>query len=249
VLQDRGLQLSNLDDPAFYHSASTPSSRLVTDLQPLAMASHVCAHKDVRQAESLRTCMSCGETLHLWQPLEVTEASGTSVQPSLADASPGLYHIYGDLPLTSGIVIRLVVLLPGKLQDPICCTITAASPYSEKYEALPYTWATEDGDDQKTGRVHCPNGIIPITENCEAALRQLRLESMPRQLWVDAICINQSSIKERNNQVGLMAKSFGWHQQCIFAYMIEVVITQTACTGWPAQTSIAKLPKSGHPQS
>jgi hypothetical protein len=41
-------------------------------------------------------------------------------------------------------------------------------------------------------------------KNCEAALRRLRLPSAPRQLWVDAICIDQTNIEERNHQVGMM---------------------------------------------
>jgi hypothetical protein len=44
----------------------------------------------------------------------------------------------------------------------------------------------------------------PVTTNLEAALRYLRHESMVRILWIDAICIDQSNIEERNHQVPLM---------------------------------------------
>ncbi|KAK4231435.1 heterokaryon incompatibility protein-domain-containing protein, partial [Podospora fimiseda] len=45
---------------------------------------------------------------------------------------------------------------------------------------------------------------LSITSNLEKALRQLRQTNSVRILWVDAICINQNSIEERNHQVNLM---------------------------------------------
>jgi Heterokaryon incompatibility protein (HET) len=40
-----------------------------------------------------------------------------------------------------------------------------------------------------------------VTTNLESALRHLRLKNDARRLWIDAICINQSDILERNHQV------------------------------------------------
>jgi hypothetical protein len=176
-----------------------------TNFHPASMASETCAHRDIQEFDNLRCCMSCGETLHLWQ---LPQGSKHISLAKTHDSSQGLAHTYSDLRLSTGQAIRLVVLLPGLFADPICCTIATVDPYKEQYEALSYTWATEDGDDRKTGRVHCPDGIISVTENCEAALRRLRLPFAPRQLWVDAICIDQTNIKERNHQVGLMEQIF-----------------------------------------
>ncbi|KAH8745951.1 heterokaryon incompatibility protein-domain-containing protein [Hyaloscypha finlandica] len=44
----------------------------------------------------------------------------------------------------------------------------------------------------------------PVTTNLDAALRYLRHGSEVRIIWVDAICIDQSNIEERNHQVPLM---------------------------------------------
>jgi hypothetical protein len=173
--------------------------------RPLSVASKSCAHRDIQDFDKLRCCMSCGETLHLWQfPQGSKHTSATKTHTS----TQGLAHTYSDLRLTIGQAIRLIVLLPGKFVDPICCTIATVNPHKERYDALSYTWATEDGDYSKTGRIHCPDGVVPITENCETALRQLRLLSAPRQLWVDAICIDQRNVEERNHQVGLMDQIF-----------------------------------------
>ncbi|MCJ1232775.1 hypothetical protein MMC14_000729 [Varicellaria rhodocarpa] len=45
---------------------------------------------------------------------------------------------------------------------------------------------------------------LNITLNCELAIRRLRLSDVTRTLWIDAICINQDNIQERNEQVQLM---------------------------------------------
>lgn len=168
------------------------------------MESEACAHKDIRQIDDLRCCLSCGETLYLWtQPYTAAQSELLSLSTQHSPAN-GLFHTYGDLRLSIGQAIRIVVLLPGKFHDPVCCTIATVDLHKVQYDALSYTWAIEDGDDRKTGRIHLPDGVLPITENCEAALRQLRLRSDPRQLWVDAICIDQSNVRERNHQVGQM---------------------------------------------
>ena len=49
---------------------------------------------------------------------------------------------------------------------------------------------------------------LSITENLHSALQHLRNENESRLLWVDAICINQFDIIERNRQVSLIAAIF-----------------------------------------
>lgn len=75
-----------------------------------------------------------------------------------------------------------------------------------KYEAISYTW-----DDQKPSKAHyilCGNGNenekrrrLNVTRNSEAALRHLRLKDSERYLWLDFVCINQSSPVERTFHV------------------------------------------------
>jgi hypothetical protein len=43
-----------------------------------------------------------------------------------------------------------------------------------------------------------------VTTNLYAALHSLRLKNAERTMWIDAICINQSSVAERELQVKLM---------------------------------------------
>lgn len=105
--------------------------------------------------------------------------------------------------------IRLVVLPPGSFYSTVRCDIIHVDlNKAPDYEALSYTWADADGDKSLTGVVSCgpEEKRIPITRNCEAALRHLRLERQTRFVWIDAICINQATVWERNHQVSIMSK-------------------------------------------
>jgi hypothetical protein len=54
-----------------------------------------------------------------------------------------------------------------------------------------------------------------VTKNCEAALRRLRDKDGERILWIDAICIDQDNINERNHQVQLMKEVYSTAHQVI----------------------------------
>ncbi|KAK1542186.1 heterokaryon incompatibility protein [Colletotrichum paranaense] len=80
-----------------------------------------------------------------------------------------------------------------------------------RYEALSYTWADSSGDSTRCRPMFIGSywDIIPITRNCENALRSIRLvgESF-RSIWVDSLCINQDDTDERNAQVALMPQIY-----------------------------------------
>ena len=68
------------------------------------------------------------------------------------------------------------------------------------YDTLSYVWG-----DANTKRIIYVNGSpFPITANLHIALRFLRMKSEARLLWVDAICINQYDLQEKNHQVRMM---------------------------------------------
>uniref|UniRef100_A0A0B7K7P8 Heterokaryon incompatibility domain-containing protein n=1 Tax=Bionectria ochroleuca TaxID=29856 RepID=A0A0B7K7P8_BIOOC len=82
---------------------------------------------------------------------------------------------------------------------------------STAFEALSYTWGTST--ESRTALVvprfsdpqSEPVKTISIGVNLECALRYLRLPDRVRTLWVDAVCINQNNISERDEQVKRMA--------------------------------------------
>jgi hypothetical protein len=101
--------------------------------------------------------------------------------------------------------IRLVILNPGDLEDEIRCHLYIASLDNDLiYEALSYVW----GDQRMTRQIFIDGLPRRITSNLEIALRYLRHISQPRFLWIDAICINQIDVSERNVQIRHMGNVY-----------------------------------------
>lgn len=100
------------------------------------------------------------------------------------------------------------------------------------YEAVSYSWAAEDGDSSLSGSVEVDGALIRVTSNCEAAIRRLRDESSARCLWIDAVCIDQSSIDEKRRQVPMMGEIYSKAQQVLL---------------WIGESSLELDPASGRP--
>jgi hypothetical protein len=98
--------------------------------------------------------------------------------------------------------VRLLTVRPGSLTDPLECDLSCVSLHAQpRFKALSYTWG---GVDFK--RTIVVNGHkVCITPNLYAALEHLRDLFSTAVLWVDAVCINQSDVRERNHQVSQMA--------------------------------------------
>ncbi|KAL7621616.1 hypothetical protein AAE478_008942 [Parahypoxylon ruwenzoriense] len=72
------------------------------------------------------------------------------------------------------------------------------------YDALSYTW----GDLTRSNEITVDGNVLGITENLHEALLNLRSPTEARDLWVDAACIDQENIQERNHQVQMMKSIF-----------------------------------------
>jgi hypothetical protein len=102
--------------------------------------------------------------------------------------------------------IRLVRLLPRLLSDDIEIELIRADLASKpQYEALSYEWGPPC---DSTSSVFIHGECRLVQENLWWALRYLRLDSQPRILWIDALCINQDDIVERNRQVRQMGRIY-----------------------------------------
>ena len=107
--------------------------------------------------------------------------------------------------------IRVLTLMPGGYDYPLHGVLSHVSLHSNPhYEPLSYVW----GD---------PRDVIPmnisttqdetafsvnVTLNLAAALRTLRYPDKGRDLWVDALCINQNDNDEKSYQVRLMLEIY-----------------------------------------
>ncbi|KAK0624345.1 heterokaryon incompatibility protein-domain-containing protein [Immersiella caudata] len=69
-------------------------------------------------------------------------------------------------------------------------------PESPLYDVLSYIWGATDA----TKGIVVDGRRLEVTVSLESALRRLRCDE-PRQLWVDAVCIdrNNEEEKRRNN--------------------------------------------------
>ncbi|KAJ4301129.1 hypothetical protein N0V90_003219 [Kalmusia sp. IMI 367209] len=97
--------------------------------------------------------------------------------------------------------IRLVYVERGDWHDEIKCRLDVVSLDSKPdFEALSYAW----GDASQTRHICLGRKRVEVGINLQSALRRLRRTNEDRALWVDAICINQRDVQERNEQVLLM---------------------------------------------
>jgi hypothetical protein len=115
------------------------------------------------------------------------------------ESGPEKSLLYSDLQDSDE--IRLLCLEPRSSGDKIECTIKHVKfSDSPVYEALSYMW----GPQNVLQYIFVSGNNILVRENLWCALQHLRLESENRVLWIDAMCINQQNIHERNHQVAQM---------------------------------------------
>jgi hypothetical protein len=103
---------------------------------------------------------------------------------------------YEYSPLSTPTSIRIIRLLPAKFltNESISSCTRQTWRAAQASEALSYTW----GDPSERRPMFCKGRTIQVTPNCESALKHLRLRDKVRKIWVDAICINQVSLAEKN---------------------------------------------------
>lgn len=157
-----------------------------------------CSRLDLVESEGYATCLSCGSFRD--------SPAGEATLPSPA----GVTQTYVYQPTRQRTEMRLFRLGPGEMDDPIrgdLVTIIVRGQdqeFQEVYDAISYTWADEDGDATKCFHALIGEACIPITRNCQAALRRVRSRYATKSIWIDSICINQANPEERGHQVDLM---------------------------------------------
>ncbi|RDW81885.1 hypothetical protein BP6252_02997 [Coleophoma cylindrospora] len=135
------------------------------------------------------------------------EPHGSHRRPYPAEAEE-----YVHKPLLDLRSIRIVKLEPGVYSDPLDISLIEISLDApedrQQYCALSYVW----GSRRRSQLVKCEGKSYYITKNCHDALRSLRWNDRPLYVWVDCICIDQSSREgsqlEQNNHVKLMGEIY-----------------------------------------
>lgn len=127
------------------------------------------------------------------------------ISPKPIEAEPPSSYRYEALSSLGS--IRLVQILPGEPTADIQVNIEQTIiEDASRYEAISYTWGNKSDPQQ----IFCGPGRqrLSVMENCVSILRRLRQPDEPRLVWVDAICIDQSSVPERNAQVAIMGRIY-----------------------------------------
>jgi hypothetical protein len=127
--------------------------------------------------------------------------------------------------------VRLLQVVADSANAPLRCDLIDVSiDHPPPYEALSYVW----GDASVTEPLVCNGEILQITTNLAKALKRIRsgisnpqhrdgskishrteASLSPIMLWIDAICINQTDVIERNHQVSRMGSIYSRAQRVI----------------------------------
>ncbi|KIW01633.1 uncharacterized protein PV09_06820 [Verruconis gallopava] len=110
--------------------------------------------------------------------------------------------------------IRILDLLPGDPSSPVRCGVRhiGLTDQTEKWFAVSYCWDTENQSFRFIGTktIFCDGQPFLISDNLHDALIRLRelADGASLPVWIDAICINQSDLREKSRQIALMRQIF-----------------------------------------
>jgi len=164
--------------------------------------------------------------------------------------NPALLYTYTK-PSAKKKEIRLIKLerrYPGC--DISCSLVRFPLARTPPYEAISYTW----GSSVKDHLVFFGGKWLPTTRNVYQLLHDRSSFSRTRWLWIDAVCINQDDVEEKNAQVQMMGEIYRaaervvvWlddrnltHTEITHAFLLLEVINFTAVDQPDAYTGITK---------
>ena len=112
--------------------------------------------------------------------------------------------LYNPLP-SRGDSVRLLRLCAGSGADALRAKLEVHDLQSwPVYECVSYTW----GDAANCESITVKGVDLTIRKHLWEILSLLRLRQQDRMLWVDALCISQSSTAEKNSQVSKIGRIF-----------------------------------------
>ncbi|KAJ4179794.1 hypothetical protein NW755_012190 [Fusarium falciforme] len=155
--------------------------------------------------------------LNLYWPPSVPYVTTAGTKPATKPNGPAMSN--GKLPISpvypsrlAPDEFRLIALsAPLSIDDPIHIDLEVyKNERCPEYEATSYTWAGENGDGSFTMPIYIGPwwDVLIQTKNCWSMLRLMRPLKGCRMIWVDAICINQNDISERDAQVSKMSQIY-----------------------------------------
>ena len=83
-----------------------------------------------------------------------------------------------------------------------------------EYDALSHVW----GSVSDLVNIICDGHDLDITLNLHDALQQLREDGFDTFIWLDAVCIEQTNLDERAEQVRIMTQIYG-HAEMLYIWL------------------------------
>ncbi|KAH6956195.1 heterokaryon incompatibility protein-domain-containing protein [Fusarium avenaceum] len=134
-------------------------------------------------------------------PQHNTNAPEQSVEIDSRSPPQASLSVYKSLSQDQDCMRLLQIHSAAKKDDPIACNLNEVT-FGErpKFDALSYMW----GSSQVERSITLNGVLVSIRQNLWDALYYLREQAPGTSYWIDAICINQKDIAERNRQVRIM---------------------------------------------
>ena len=125
-------------------------------------------------------------------------------------------HTYDQLD-ASPFPIRMLTLAPSEdhnedIHGSLSMTeLEGTVKETATYEALSFAW----DNPSKTHTLYIGGGLLGITQNLDVDVRHPRHASMPRDIWVDDVCTDQSDIPEKIHQIRRMCSVYSGASQLL----------------------------------
>ncbi|KAJ2900610.1 hypothetical protein MKZ38_002309 [Zalerion maritima] len=148
-----------------------------------------------------------------------------------------LHGRYVYEPLEQGSIRLLVLLEADDFQDdlegglvhiPLNAIYSDENPYP--YVALSYVWG-RTGRKVEMVKMYFDDKVLHVGKNLDSALRHMRRKDRAVFLWVDAICIDQSNVQERNHQVQQMRDIYSSARETVI-YIGDQTGDNTGLSAW-----------------
>lgn len=141
----------------------------------------------------------------------ITETTSSASQPTISETAHLVYT-----PLQDVDEIRLLNIAPRMgmvYNNRSDLTIEHVRLSAEPlYTAVSWMWGPEDDKIE----VEIDGHMLEIRQNLGRIIEHLRDTKETRRVWIDAICIDQRSLEERNHQVQLMGQIYS-NANCVVA--------------------------------
>jgi hypothetical protein len=178
--------------------------------------------KSIFTSTSTERCRSEKRTRRTGGLLSGTETGNPHVVTSAQFSLP--VNEYSYKPLEDGHVRLLRLSAEESGEGPVLSMVHVSLDEAPQYDALSYCWGT----DPAIHPVQIDNKTLYVRSNLYQALRHIRTSEQGRFVWIDALCINQDDVAERNTQVAKMADIFRNVERVIAWLGAETAYTKVA---------------------